>query len=119
MNHPLTQCRAWLRDRRHLGPPGDGRTPGARPRAGDLFPFATLFFAVPIIPGFGGRGLTLLATVLGAVVSARLLGHRHPGWGDASRTASGRGERRRGRPTAGADADHLSSIGNAVLVTVA
>jgi hypothetical protein len=43
------------------------------PVLGDLFPFATLFFAVLLVAGYGGRGPALLATGLGAAVSARLL----------------------------------------------
>src|SRR4051794_4513178 len=43
------------------------------PVLGDLFPFATLFFAVLVVAGYGGRGPALLATGLGAVVSARFL----------------------------------------------
>ena len=43
------------------------------PVLGDLFPFATLFFAVLIVAGYAGRGPALLATVLGAVASARFL----------------------------------------------
>ena len=43
------------------------------PVLGDMFPFATLFFAVLIVAGYGGRGPALLATVLGAVASARFL----------------------------------------------
>ena len=43
------------------------------PVLGDLFPFATLFFAVLIVAGYGGRGPALLATGLGALASARIL----------------------------------------------
>ncbi len=43
------------------------------PVLGDLFPFATLFFAVLIVAGYAGHGPALLATGLGAVLSARFL----------------------------------------------
>ena len=43
------------------------------PVLGDLFPFATLFFAVLVVAGYAGRGPALLATVLGALASARFL----------------------------------------------
>ena len=43
------------------------------PLLGDLFPFATLFFAVLIVAGYGGRGPALMATLLGAIASARFL----------------------------------------------
>ena len=42
------------------------------PVLGDLFPFATLFFAVLIVAGYGGRGPALLATGLGALALGTL-----------------------------------------------
>jgi PAS domain S-box-containing protein len=43
------------------------------PIVGDQFPFATLFLAVLIVAGYGGRGPALLATAFGAVASAVVL----------------------------------------------
>jgi PAS domain S-box-containing protein len=43
------------------------------PVLGDRFPFATLFFAILIVAGHVGFGPALLATVLGALASARFL----------------------------------------------
>ncbi len=43
------------------------------PILGDQLPFATLYFAVLIAAGYGGRGPALLATTLGALASARFL----------------------------------------------
>jgi PAS domain S-box-containing protein len=43
------------------------------PVLGDLFPFATLFYAVLVIAWYGGSGPALLATALGAVLSVRFL----------------------------------------------
>lgn len=43
------------------------------PLFGDLFPFATLFFAVLVTAWFGGTGPALLAAVLGALGAASLL----------------------------------------------
>jgi PAS domain S-box-containing protein len=43
------------------------------PVLGERFPFATLFFAVLIVAGYGGRGPALAATAFGALVSARFL----------------------------------------------
>ena len=43
------------------------------PLLGDLFPFATLFLAVLVVAGYGGRGPALLAIGLGALASARFL----------------------------------------------
>jgi PAS domain S-box-containing protein len=43
------------------------------PLLGESFPFATLFLAILIVAGLGGRGPALLATGLGALASARFL----------------------------------------------
>src|SRR3954454_20745511 len=43
------------------------------PVLGDLFPFATIFLAVLVVAGYGGRGPALLATWLGAFAAARFL----------------------------------------------
>jgi len=43
------------------------------PLLGDLFPFATVFFAVLVAAWYGGFGPALAATLLGAVASAWLL----------------------------------------------
>ncbi len=40
---------------------------------GESFPFATLFLAILVVAGLGGRGPALLATGLGALASARFL----------------------------------------------
>src|SRR5262249_53956822 len=43
------------------------------PVLGDRFPFATLFFAVLVAAGAGGRGPGLFATVLGALAATTFL----------------------------------------------
>jgi PAS domain-containing protein len=40
---------------------------------GNHFPFATLFFAVLFVAGYGGLGPALAATAFGAIISARFL----------------------------------------------
>jgi len=43
------------------------------PILGDLFPFATLFLAIVVVAGYGGRGPALLTTLLGAVATTHFL----------------------------------------------